>query len=205
MKKIIFTIFIGIISFNIFSQTAEDFNPYSDLKNNGNKSSVEKPKFDIEKAKRMDFSMEFGTGVDSYMRGTGAFYSYMAPSMRYAVNPKLHIRMGILAANINANNLLMWNSEGLHKVSGNILQTWFYTAADYYATDRLRITGEILYGNSSFGNKPGEMKNNPKAFSVGAEYKINDNLQIGIKLGERQYSNDFFIPGNTFGQQPNGF
>jgi hypothetical protein len=205
VKKSILFISLLVFAIAAKSQNGEEYNPYSSVKKDS-LSSETKPetKFDLEKAKKMSFSLEFGTGIESYMNNSSAFYTYTAPSLRYALTKKLSVRVGVMMMNVNANNLYYLNSEGLQKTSGNFLQNYFYTAADYYATDRLRITGEILYGNNLLQNSKTGFNMNPKAFSIGATYKINDFMEIGIKIGQRQNQQGIFIPGGGFNNTFNG-
>ena len=199
MKKIFLLFFASIFVISAQSQSVEDYNPYKNVqKDSVSTENAAENKFDLEKAKKMSFGMEFGTGIESYMRNSNAFYTYTAPSLRYAINKKLSVRVGVMMMNINTNNMLYVNSEGIQKVSGNILQTSFYAAADYYATEKLRITGEVLYGNNTMPNSLNKFNQNPKAFSIGATYKINDYMQIGIKIGERQNQQGIYVPGNGF-------
>lgn len=200
MKRINLLFFALLSFFSAVAQTGEDFNP-ADL-NHGNTTSLQNIEsdsiFDIQKAKKMSFGIEFGTGIESYMHNSTAFYTYTAPSFRYALSKKFSVRVGVMMMNVNANNLYYYNTEGIQKANGNLLQTYFYTAADYYATERLRLTGEILYGNSILQNSGAGFGNKPKAFSIGAEYKISDNFQIGIKIGQGQNEQGFFVPGFGF-------
>jgi len=201
MKNLILFFSFAVFTQFGLAQQGEEFNPYTGSLSTDSAFNTGK-KFDLEQAKKLDFSLEFGTGIESYMSGSGAFYTYTAPALRYAINRRFAIRMGVMLMNIQADNLLHYNSEGIVKSSGNFMQTWFYTAGDFYATEKIRITGEVLYGNSMFQNNAGQNNFRPKAFSLGAEFKVNDNFQIGIKIGERHASDGMFRSGSIM---PNGF
>jgi len=61
--------------------------------------------------------------------------------------------------------------------------------AGYQVSEKLTITGEIMYGQNPFmyGNSP--MQQNPQIiYSAGAEYKVNDNFKIGIEVSNGKNS-----------------
>ena len=181
----------------MFAQESVDYNPYE------NNSNEYKESFNPEKIKKMDCSIEFGTGFESYLKNGSNFYNYVMPTMRYKLNPRVSIRAGIMMMNMNLNNINYRSSEGIKTADGNFIQNYFYTVIDYNATDKLRITGEIMYGSGTFGKTTNKL-NTPKSYTVGATYKINDFMEIGVKFRQTENVNSY-MPNNYYNNSMYGF
>ena len=166
MNKIKFSLtflLIIFISTNIFSQDENN------LKNNN-----------------LSYNVEFGSSIGKY-NNTSFFSTYTMPSITYSVNPKLNINTGIIYSNYNFGNDFKINNIFEDKNYTNV-RNYIFSQANYQVNEKLTITGDIIYGKNIFNNNS---KFSTYSYSVGAEYKINEHLQIGIQFRQTQSQNEF--------------
>ncbi len=131
-----------------------------------------------KKTPRINYNVNVGTSVTSSKFGNTVSL-YTAPEIRYRLAPKLSISAGFLITNTTVSGYYAAEKEK----QSNFTNTYLYTGIDYYATERLRISGEILYGinqpkYSAFGN------NNSSDYYLrfSAEYKITKSLSVGVQI-----------------------
>ncbi len=131
-----------------------------------------------KKTPSVNYHINVGTSVTSSKFGN-AVSLYTAPEIRYRLAPKLSISTGFFITNTTVSGYYA-NEK---KKQSNFTNTYLHTGIDYHATERLRISGEILYGinqpkYSVFGN------NNSSDYYLrfSAEYKITKSLSVGVQI-----------------------
>ena len=124
---------------------------------------------------------------------------YTAPKINYNFTPKLSISAGVIFINSTINSY--YQEE---KTNQN--QSYLYSSFNYKASERLKISGEILYGmNNSNYNVNNQSKNQDYYVRFNAEYKITKNLTFGIQVANssNNYYNPFAVPSfNPFYKDP---
>ncbi len=149
--------------------------------------------FEKYNVSRVSSGLETGFGMSS----NKSYYSYLAPHINFQVSPRLKISTSIIFMNMQMNNAVILTDNGLKQTNLNSNQTYIYNQAQYSVNERLKITGEILYGtNNQSKSLNTNNKMNPSFYSIGAEYKVNDALQIGIQI---RGSNNEALRNNPYG------
>ena len=130
---------------------------------------------------------------------------YLSPHINYKFNPKFSLNVGTMIMSNNYNT-------GLQLSEGNILEragkvsAYIYAQGQYQLNERLKITGTLIYDTNNFGNyNTNGYKRNymPDYMSVGFNYKVNDNIQIGVQFTRTNIYN-IYNPDIMNGA-PNGF
>ena len=145
------------------------------------------------KNNNLSYSVEFGSSIGKYYN-TNFFSTYIMPSITYSINPRLNINTGIIYSNsFFGNNLNVGNI--FENNNNTAVRNYIFSQADYKVNEKLIITGDIIYGKNIFSNNS---KFSTYSYSVGAEYKINEHLQIGIQLRQSSVGS----PQPTVGNLP---
>ncbi len=132
----------------------------------------------VNKKSKVDYKVNVGSAFTSNKFGN-AVSLYTAPEIRFKLTPKLNISTGFLVANTTVSGYYL--SENSNK--GNFTNTYIYTGIDYYATERLRISGEILYGLNKSPYSFSKNNNSSDYYlRFSAEYKITKNLSVGLQV-----------------------
>jgi hypothetical protein len=154
---------------------------------------------------KVDYKINVGTSFSSSKFGN-AVSMYTAPEIRYKLAPKLSISTGFLVTNTTLSGYYASEKEK----KNNFTNAYIFTGIDYYATERLRISGEILYGmNQSPYSFSGNNSNSPDYYlSFSAEYQITKSLSIGVQVTKhnmgynnpfnRNSFNNYYNPYNPF-------
>jgi hypothetical protein len=143
---------------------------------------------DKEKSK-LSYHLEIGSAFSTskYYGNMLAFYT--TPSLKYKLSPNLSLKAGIML--LNTNMISDYANENQNK---KIYNAYFMAGFDY-TKERLRITGEILYGKNKMPYTFGNNKNTPEYFArFSAEYKITENLSIGLQVINQNMNQDYFNP-----------
>ncbi len=191
LLKTIIVIFIISLSSNIYAQ------PFIYCRDEvvANENNQEQ-KTDDKKSK-LQYSVNVGTGVSTGYFGN-ALNMFVEPELRYRLSPKWSISTGFLIMNSSISDLYTDRYKGRY----NTVSSYLTAAATYHASEKLRITGEILYGmNKSPFSFDGNKNNSEYYLRFSAEYKINKSLSVGIEIinGKTNFSpfSDIYY-GNRF-------
>ncbi len=90
---------------------------------------------------KIQYKLNTGTSVTLSNFGN-AMHIFAEPELRYRLSPKFSFSTGLLFINTTVSDLYSEN----FKSNSNFTNTFITASVDYNATDRLRISGEILYG-----------------------------------------------------------
>jgi hypothetical protein len=135
---------------------------------------------------RMEMGSTFGLGSGS----EGLFGVYAAPHISYEVSPRLRVNFGAKIQNSNFINYYnpYYNHypEYTRTFDSNITTTQIYAEGAYLLNPRLVVNARVYKTVSAFG----EPQLNPRlrdldgdGASVGFNYKVTDNFQVGAQVG----------------------
>ncbi len=149
---------------------------------------------------RMEVGSSFGMGKGS----EGLFGVYAAPHISYEVSPRFRVNVGAMI--LNSNFLNYYNPYFSHYpeytqiFNSNLTTTKIYAEGAYLINPRLLVNARVYKTVSVFD----EPKMNPRArdldgdgVSVGFNYRVTDNFQIGAQVGYsrgRQPYDPFYSP-----------
>ncbi len=141
----------------------------------------------VLKQNKQKISYNINVGSTAGSIAGGSFLNlYTAPKINFKFTPKVSFSTGFIFMNTSTN---------INDNKNNTNQSILYNSIDYKASERLKISGEILYGmnNSAFDNSSKNTKDYYVRFS--AEYKITKNLSFGINISRNNSS--FYNPFAT--------
>ncbi len=149
----------------------------------------------IKDKSKISYQVEIGSSFSTGSLNGNALSFYTAPKLRYKLAPKLNISAGFILINTSISDY--YSAQNQQK--RNINQSYLFTGFDYQASEKLRISGEVLYGMNKSPvtvSKTGISQDYSVRFS--AEYKINENFSIGLQVINQNMGN------NSFGHDPFG-
>jgi len=167
----------------------------------------------VFKKNKPKFGVEVGSSFSTAGKYGSSFSNYVAPHVSFQPIQKLTLTAGVMFENTQLINTSVLTADGVSKMNANVNSAYFYGKADYNLTERLKITGTILYGmnrtpyQSVIYNGNGlQSSANPLIYSIGAMYKITDNMSIGFEVRGVQ-GVDYRQPYTRFSSSPfdNGF
>lgn len=206
--RIAFSIFVFLFSAQvILAQSAEDevirlkksmAEQSMDEEVSSVQNPVENPAGAEKDAKRGHWNFSVGSSF-SYMQGYGSMVGlYAAPMYTLPLNDRWAVHGGLIASNYTGMGNQMPGPE--YALSNNFSSLAVFAAASYKMTDRLILHGSGYKNLTSYPlmpMAPGVMDN----ISMGATYKLGDNVSIGasvrINQGRGAYGNPY--GGNYFG------
>ena len=211
--NIIKYIFLSILllgTFNLFAQNEEEdsYDPASFIENQTIIKENNTEEQNKEKASKFSYNIELGTSISTSSAFGTSVDVFTAPQINYNFTPKLQLAAGVLLIN---SSIPAYPSE-IGSTSGvsNFTRSYIFSKINYQATEKLRISGEILYGMNK--NPYGLYQDSKKSeyiMNFSAEYKINENFRIGLQLSGNNlnspYYNSYanpFRPMNSFYHSP---
>lgn len=215
MKIYLITFLLAILSFPVFGQTAGYADTLAPAGGHSDGSASElsykpwlRPFDDSKKVSvRMEMGSSFGVGSGS----AGLFGVYVAPHIRYRVNPRLSINFGAMVQNTNFINYYNpfnpYFPEYTQTFGSSINRTLVYAEGRYLATPRLMINAQVYKEVSVFDEpvmNPRALAPDGEGVSVGFNYLINEHTSIGASFGYSRGNNAYspFSPpgsGSFFG------
>lgn len=158
----------------------------------------------IPQVKNASFSLNTGMMIITDKNKNYDIYSHISAFYSISMSRRLSIRAGNMIF-FPLNNIHESNQEnsGLFPCSGIAV----FAAADYYATNRLTITGSVI---KTINNRFSSRENMPQAinryyyalpsqsFSLGMNYKVFNGLSIGAEIRVSEYNQPALSPYNDF-------
>jgi hypothetical protein len=144
---------------------------------------------------KLSYNIDIGSSftTSKYYGNMLAFYT--SPSLKYSLSPSFNLHAGVMLINTNMSSNYLNENQNKKNYSA-----YFMTGFDY-TKEKLRITGEILYGKNKMPYSLGNNRNTPEYFArFSAEYKITDNLSIGVQVINQNMNQNYF---NPYGYQYN--
>jgi len=132
-------------------------------------------------------STEIITG-SSFVAGNfgNSVNTFIAPSMSFALNPKFCFKAGFIS------------TTGIYKLKNkptdySTFRNYLYAQAQYKLSEKVSITGDIIYGSDFTGGVHNSKNNNSvKSYSFGAIYNLNDNIQFQVNFRQTNSSDLYF-------------
>jgi hypothetical protein len=160
---------------------------------NDEKSQSENQTFSNSEKSKLSYHVEIGSMISTSKYFGNAFTFYTLPSLRYKLSPKLNITAGLMLINTNNNSYYVSDNHSNRNYSAYVMTGFDYTK------ERLRVSGEILYGMNRTTYNLNNGKNSPEYFArFGAEYKITNNLNVGFQIINHNMNQSYY---NPFGYQ----
>jgi len=153
-----------------------------------------------EKGLKGHWNFNVGTNF-TYMHGYGSLMGlYAAPTYTLPLNDRWAVHGGLIASNYTTmGGLQMPGTE--YQSTNNFSSLAVFAAASYKMTDKLILHGSALKNLTSYPlmpMAPGVMDN----ISMGATYKLGDNVSIGATVSFNQGNGYYNAPpfgGSSFG------
>ena len=197
---------LAFFSFGLMNNILSQIIVYENEPNFKTTDDISQPvdkKISLNRDSKISYNVEVGSmySTSKYFGNNLLFYT--SPEIRYRLSPKLNITAGFILINSNYSP----NKSG-DKQNRTVNKAYFKTGFDY-TMERLRVSGEILYGPNNFGYSFGTKKNSVEYFArFNAEYKITEHFSIGLQIVNQNmnngyywnpYSNQVYNPYNFYG------
>ena len=205
--KYFFSVCLLISSGVIFSQTEDDYDPVNFTSNQVrfDANDMQKKQQANNDFPKWTYNLNLGTSFTTGNFGLSFLNVYTDPSLSYNINHKWQVSAGLLLIN---STLLNTSMEGQ---SFNKTRAYIMNRVSYQASEKLRISGEILYGMNNQSPFYNNGLKNKKDYYVNfdAQYKINEHFSLGLRVSgsniRNPYFNPFyqgFAPAGSFGNTP---
>jgi hypothetical protein len=164
------------------------------------KDEKEASQKNIPVAERFKFGMNVGTGITAGGNGFSMTSSYLAPEVTYWASPKLRFDF---QGFIQRNNYL--NNNGIFPGYGGMNNTNVFGISgrgNLAVTDRISLHGNAIYSEfptAAMVYNHQTLYNTPDSFtslSFGVNYKISDNVHVGVAFGYNNGYNPYYTPMN---------
>lgn len=157
---------------------------------------------------RIQYRLDVGTAYNSFGGAVSFMSSYLSPSIRYRVSPKLNLYVG---GTIVYNHAAGSNSASESFMgSGNDPSYQFHLYGNYHVTDKLVVDGSFTktkMNQLGFGLYPYRMNSNYESYSLGINYRVANSFHIGAQINVSNgmnpyYFSDPFSPGRFNSYDP---
>jgi hypothetical protein len=184
---------LSVIIFGMFNQISSQEIIYTNDSNDKSyreDSSYQDANATEQTGSKLNYSLNIGSSFTSSKNYGNLLCFYTSPQLKYKIKPRLEIKAGLLLLNTNINS---YSSENRNKSSN---QAYFMTGFDYNANQRLKISGEILYGMNKSPYAFSTAQKSPEYYiRMSAEYKISESLSIGLQIvNQKMNQGNYFYP-----------
>lgn len=182
----IFLLLILLIPLNFaFAQSDDNYDPGTFMQNQSGKDADYKPVKEIKSKDFSKWSYNLNMGTSFTTGAYGSFLDvYTAPQLNYNFSPKWQFTTGLLIMNTS-----LFNSG--NEKSINQTRAYLMNRISYQANEKLRISGEILYGMNQNPFNSTTTRKGEYYINVDAQYKINKSLSIGIRVSGTNMNNPY--------------
>jgi len=174
----IYSLLLVLFILPVFSQ--DDQNQYySNFTNPAQEESKGQSTFKVKPR----YQLSTGVIAGSYNH-SGFGLSYINPQIELPLNKKFSVMTGAVVGSF---------ISGKNNNSKNSIYSTFYTSAAYRLNDKLTVNASVVYRNYNKINLKEDQRfkiSDQPDFSMGAQYKLSKNTQIGIQFSRGQ-SNDY--------------
>lgn len=187
-RKILFTL-MSLLSFGIIyaQESRPDDYYFSTDSNTVVPAAKAATQADVKSSNNPNhFGLQMGTSFSKFSGRGSMFSNYVAPSWNRQFSPRMNLEVGTVVVNNQLNNLTapsVFDSRRQPKFNGSFSQFLIYAKGQYLLSNRLLISGSSI---KSFSSSP--VLSDFNAATVGIDYKITDNIQIGASFS---YSNGY--------------
>jgi long-subunit fatty acid transport protein len=206
MKTYLFTLLLSIFFISVSGQTAGYADTLAPAAGNETELSHKPWLRPFDEGKKISVRMEMGSSFGLGSGSDGLFGVYIAPHIRYQVNPRLSVNFGAIVQNTNFINYYNpynpYFPEYTQTFGSRINRTLLYAEGNYMATPRLMINAKVYKEVSVFDEpvmNPRALTPDGEGVSVGFNYLINEHTSIGASFGYSRGNNaysPFYQPGS---------
>jgi len=153
-------------------------------------------------SKPMHVGISAGSSFWTAGRGSSGFSNWIAPSLFYSVNPKLHFHGGILLVRNGFTVPAM--SESSPVTGHGINQTMIYAGGEYILGRNISVSGTVIKDVTPEvwnTTDPRIRYSNFNRVSMRVNYHITDNIHIGAEVGVTNGYHPFFSEPYRIGQR----
>ena len=196
MKYKLAILFLGIW-FSGIAQNAEDnYDPVEFLQiNKQNTNTLSNIHTFDKNTTKWTYNLTMGSSFMGSSFGS-AVDLYTVPQINYNFSSKWQISAGLLFINSTYSN----PNQGETNI--NQTRSYLMNKLSYQATQKLRISGEILYGMNNASQLSGMRKKNDYYVNFDAEYKVNDSFSIGFRISGSNMSSPYGLRPLYSGYNP---
>ncbi len=156
-------------------------------------------------AVRLHTGVEFGSEFTVFSKDVSAWNSFIAPHVAYSLTPKLQLSTGIAFVSTQLSGTFIGDENALSMRNQQVFRSYLFAEAEYALSERLRISGEIMYQMPSvdpLNNSQIPLLN----YSFSASYMLTPNIEVGVQIRQRntQYGNPFAYPAQSV-YSPNSY
>ncbi len=155
---------------------------------------------------RIQYRLDIGTAFTSFGGAGSLIGSYLSPTIRYKISPKLDLHVGGTLWYTHSAGKPVTGESDLSTVNDPSYQ--FYLYGTYRVTERLVVDGSFIKGKMnqySFGLYPFRINSDYESYSLGFNYRIANSFHVGAQINVSNglnpyYYSDPFRPGrfNTY-------
>ncbi len=142
---------------------------------------------------RVHTSINMGTGFSSL-----GSYEFISPTVTYEASKKWNLNFGMGIAYSNWKPARIGSDENCTYDNLRALTTYYSAGAEYRASDKLSLYGDILYykttptSHTSLGDNDGYMA------TFGATYNITKSLSVGFEVRSSRNVNPYGLYHNPY-------
>lgn len=154
---------------------------------------------------KIRYNVEIGSMFSTSKNFGNMLSFYTNPELMYRLSPKMNITTGLILINSNKSSYYLGEKQSV-----STYKAYLTASLNYNPTQKLRITGEILYGMNKNPNSPFYSRTSPEYMvRFNAEYKITENLSVGLQVINQNlnqgnycdpYGNYTMFPSNRYSQ-----
>lgn len=192
MKKLIFTaVLFAALASSGFSQQVSVYQ--SDSNDNYYQTQKDDTQSDVVTVgkNRVKSHVNIGTGFSK-----NGSYEFINPGLTYSASKKLDLSFsaGLMYSNFKTPVLSIENNQTSYE-NMRALTNYYSAQARYYATEKLMITGSLIYQTSSIsgGALSSRLNNDGYIISAGAIYQITPSLSVGFEVNRYNNINPYGI------------
>jgi long-subunit fatty acid transport protein len=142
---------------------------------------------------RIQYRLDIGTALTSFGGAGSVMSSYLAPSIRYKISPKLDLHIG---------GAILYNHPAGSSSTTDPLLTarndpsyHFYISGTYQVTERLVVDGSFMkwkMNHNSYGLYPYRMNGDFESYSLGFNYRIAKSFHVGAQINVSYGMNPYY-------------
>ncbi len=145
-----------------------------------------------------NFSVNTETGASvGKINNVNYFSTYTMPSFNIQVTPKLSVNTGLLFTSYQL-DIPLFHENSISKTNHTAYKNYLFTQVNYRVNEKLTLKGSMIREMNNFNFGSSNQKNMPfNNYSIGADYQINEYLQIGVQFRKSSNNMQYFNPYNT--------
>lgn len=188
-----FIFFVNMLFAQIAGEEDDSYDPADFSENQQIQKDTVAHVKNTNKNSKLSYKIDLGTSFTS--TGYGSFLDvYTAPQISYKFSPRMELSTGVLLINSTIPDYFQANNNVTNSVGA-----YLFGKLSYQATEKLRISGEILYGMNNTPYSYNTSRNKSDYYiDFNAEYKINDSFKIGLRVSNSNLNSPYGLNPYSF-------